>query len=86
MLRVDLDEHSLLARDPGEGIDDLLRSVIFGSGQDLVVLQLTFVLESGLREEAYSQPSQLQDPGVKEQRISYRCLGRRQTEGTWHRC
>jgi hypothetical protein len=51
LLVVDLNEHSLLAGSLGENVHDLLGSVVLGSGQNLLVLQLIGVLQGDLHEK-----------------------------------
>ena len=55
LLSVNLNEHSLLARDPREDIDNFLGGVVLGSGQDLLILQLALVFKSGFHEKTFIQ-------------------------------
>lgn len=54
LLRVNLNERSLLARDPRESVDNFLGGIVLGSGQDLLVLQLILMLKSGPHEKTFS--------------------------------
>lgn len=51
LLRVNLNEHSLLTRHSRESVDNFLGGIVLGSGQDLVVLQLTLVLQGSFHKE-----------------------------------